>query len=76
MSKSKKQQPSEATATKLMPLFCFEVLDNALQGKGHPKYPEGLGTEPSSVPKRPYFKHGLPKEGIHHFTDHFVCFDA
>ena len=47
MSKSKKQQPSEATATKLMPLFCFEVLDNALQGKGHPKYPEGLGTEPS-----------------------------
>jgi hypothetical protein len=49
MSKSKKLQPSETTATKTMPLFCFEVLEHALQGKNHPKYPDGLGTEPSYV---------------------------
>jgi uncharacterized protein (TIGR00296 family) len=48
MSKSKKSKmPSEAKATKLMPLFCFEVLDHALQGKSHPKYPKELGVEPS-----------------------------
>ena len=50
MSKSKKSKmPSEAKATKLMPLFCFEVLDHALQGKSHPKYPKELGVEPSCV---------------------------
>lgn len=47
MSKSKKKSESGVVATKLMPLYCFEVLDNALQGLSHPKYPEGLGSDPS-----------------------------
>ena len=47
--KKKSKMPQEATATKLMPLYCFEVLDHALHGKQHPKYPEELGTEPSYV---------------------------
>lgn len=49
MSKLKKQSSEEPLATKLMPLYCFEVLDHALQNKGHPKFPEDLGTDPSYV---------------------------
>ena len=45
----------EAKATKIMPLYCFQVLEHSLNGLKPPEAPADIGQEPSYVRKLRFF---------------------